>query len=59
MGFVSVHQTDTLLVKGESFERIINNVARYQNDTSQLIGIKLRSWMTVKMNPFVLFFILI
>ncbi len=46
-------------MKGESFERTINNNARYENGTSQLVGIKLRSWMTVKMNPFVLFFVLI
>jgi hypothetical protein len=46
-----------LLVKGESFERSINAKATYENGTSQLIGIKLRSWMTVKMNPFVFSFI--
>ena len=59
MGFRSRIPTDTLLVKGESFERTINSNARYENGTSQLVGIKLRSWMTVKMNPFVSFFVLI
>ena len=56
-GIYGDFEGEYLLVKGESFERSINGVAEYDNGTSQLVGIKLKSWMTVKLNPFVFSFI--